>query len=187
MRALILITIFGLALQSCDEISFRSPQPVGKKVLSEIPEKLRGKFLTVEDDGKLSKDTVVIHSSGYYLGFYDSADAQKQTKDKYDQAMLGDSLVLKGYKGYYFLNFNDNLQWRLRVVKPEKNGDLVFMTPDIQDVDFKNYIKKLAVETPVDSFEQDGKTVYQISPKPAKLVELIEGGFFTKSILKKIK
>ena len=52
---------------------------------------------------------------------------------------LGDSLVLKKYKGYYFFNDNENPEWLLRVVKREPNGDLSYMLLDQQTNRLMNF------------------------------------------------
>ena len=40
-----------VAFTGCKEISYKEPQPKGKRALTEIPKELRGKYLIVEDDG----------------------------------------------------------------------------------------------------------------------------------------
>jgi hypothetical protein len=176
-----------LILAGCKEISFPEPQPRGKKLLKTIPKNLQGSYLPLKEDGSLSEDTIVIHEKGYRFGYLNPEDRIKRSKDEYETGTLSDTLILKSFKGYYFLNFRQNPQWMLRVLKIEKNGDLTFMAPEQEDVDFKDYVKKLAMEIKIDSFQSEKKMVYQIDPTPAELVKLIEKGYFSKALLRRVK
>jgi hypothetical protein len=181
LTLLLLTTMIG-----CKEISFREPQPLGRKILRAVPKELQGKYLTYDDDGQLSKDTIVITATGYYFGYFSPEDRVKAGSE-YDRGSLNDSLVLKKYQGYYFVNVNEDPEWLLRVLKPAKNGDLIYMTPEQQDVDFKDYVRKISKEVRVDSFDLNKEKLYQIDPTPRQLVNLIEKGFFTQTVLKKIR
>lgn len=164
----ITILIFLTALASCKEISYKEPQPKGKRALSEIPRELRGKYLLVDDDG--NKDTLLVTSKGYYMPS-DSTEGN-----------LGDSLVLKKYKGYYFFNDNENPEWLLRIVKKEANGDLSYMYMDPGEETFNEFLFRLNKEIQIDSSEVNGKKLYQIDPTPRQLLALIKEGFFKKTI-----
>ena len=168
--------ILFLALVACKEISFREPQPKGKKSLSQIPRELLGSYLVVEEKGADSKDTLVVTKKGYYV----PGDSSKED--------LGDSLVLKKYKGYYFFNDNENPEWLLRVVKRESNGDLSYMLLEPKDKSFGEFLLALNEEIEIDSVEVNNQKLYQIDPSPKKLISLIEKGHFKKTItLKKVK
>ena len=123
-----------------------------RKVLKEIPEALVGSYLlTDEKDG--ATDTLIVTSKGYLVA-----------SDK-KGGVLGDSLVLKKFKGYYFVNINENPEWLLRVIKQETNGDLVYMTMD-EGVSFKEFLDKVSKEIKIDSAEINGEKLYQIDPSP---------------------
>lgn len=173
MRKLALASVF-IALLSCKEITFKEPQPRGKKSLKEIPEALVGSYLlTDEKDG--ATDTLIVTSKGYVVA-----------SDK-KGGVLGDSLVLKKYKGYYFVNINENPEWLLRVIKQETNGDLFYMTMD-EGVSFKEFLDKVSKEIKIDSVEINGEKLYQIDPSPKQLVRLIENGYYKKTLeMKKLK
>ncbi len=160
---------------SCKEISFKEAQPKGKRTLSEMPQSLRGKYLLIEENGN-NKDTLVITRKGYYV----TGDSTK--------GEIGDSLVLKKYKGYYFFNDNENPEWLLRVVKQEANGDLSYMFMDSGDQPFNDYVYEVNKEIQVDSLEIKGEKLYQIDPTPRELLNLIKKGYFKKTMgLTKIK
>jgi hypothetical protein len=172
----LLAAILILSLLACKEISFKEPQPKGKKSLSQVPRELLGRYLVVEDGkGGNSKDTLVVTEKGYYV----PSDSSK--------GELGDSLVLKKYKGYYFFNDNENPEWLLRVVKRAPNGDLSFMLMEPTEKSFNEFLLALNEEIEIDSVDVDNQKLYQIDPSPKKLISLIEKGFFKKTMtLKKI-
>ena len=156
----ILFILFG-----CKEISFREPQPKGVASLKETPKKLRGTYL-LKAEGDNSQDTLFVGSDGYLV----ASDKKKN--------VLSDSLVLKKYKGYYFISMNENPEWLIRVIRLEKNGDLTYMSMDVQESAFNSLIRSLSKELPLDSLEVDGEKLYQIDPTPKQLIQLIEKGYF---------
>src|SRR5688572_24923246 len=133
------LCILLFLLLACKEISFKEPQPRGRPMLSEIPKELRGKYLLIEADSN-STDTLIVTNNGYQV-----------TNDS-TKGLLGDSLVLKKYKGYYFFNDNQNPEWLLRVVKRDANGDLSYMFMDSGQKSFQEFIVSLNKEIRIDSF-----------------------------------
>jgi len=164
-----------LCLVACKEISFKQPQPKGIRALATIPGELRGRYLLV-DPNSPTPDTLFVEMEGYRVGH--------NPKEK---NILGDSIVLKSYKGYYFLNINGNPEWFLRVVKRESNGDLLYMSLEQEQNDFGSFVKKLSTVINVDSVQLKDEKLYQINPTPKELVTLIDNGYFKKIILKKIR
>jgi hypothetical protein len=134
-----------------------------------VPERLLGTYL-LEEEGQSSKDTLVVTRQGYLL------------VSDHKQNLLGDSLVLKRYKGYYFVNINEDPEWLLRVIKREKNGDLTYMSMDTEDRPFNELVNDLAREVGIDSVELDDEKLYQIDPSPGELIKLIKKGFFKNTI-----
>ncbi|MBT1703091.1 hypothetical protein [Chryseosolibacter indicus] len=167
---LLLISLF-----SCKEVSFKEAQPVSRRPLVSVPKILRGKYLTYKENGELAKDTVIINSMGYRFGYFSPEERTKAT-NQYDDGVLSDSMVLKSYKGYYFLSLNQKPEWILRVIKLQKNGDLLYMAPEQPGVNINEYIKRLSTLMPVDSTRVNDKTIYQIDPSPQQLIDLIEEG-----------
>jgi hypothetical protein len=165
----IFFVLIVIVTVSCKEISFKEAQPKGKRALTEMPQSLRGKYLLIEESGN-NKDTLVITRKGYHV----TGDSTK--------GELGDSLILKKYKGYYFFNDNENPEWLLRVVKREANGDLLYLFMDAGEKPFNQYVHELNKEIQIDSFEVKGKTLYQIDPTPRQLVNLIKKGYFKKTM-----
>ena len=173
MPKIIFLFVF-ISLVSCKEISFREAQPRGKPALKEIPRELRGEYLLVDDDD--NRDTLLVTAKGYRM------------RSDSTEGFLGDSLVLKKFKGYYFFNDNENPKWLLRVIKREINGDLSYMLMDPGEKSFNEYLLELNKEIKIDSSEIDDRKLYQIDPSPRQLYSLIKKGFFRKSLtLKKLK
>lgn len=173
MPKIIFLFVF-ISLVSCKEISFREAQPRGKPALKEIPRELRGEYLLVDDDD--NRDTLLVTAKGYRM------------RSDSTEGFLGDSLVLKKFKGYYFFNDNENPEWLLRVIKREINGDLSYMLMDPGEKSFNEYLLELNKEIKIDSSEIDDRKLYQIDPSPRQLYSLIKKGFFRKSLtLKKLK
>ncbi len=174
MKTLRLVLIFCWCL-SCKEISFKEPQPKGKKTLEQIPGSLQGNYLLRDDNGYM-KDTLEVSAEGYRTGSMSS-----------DEALLSDSLILKYYKGFYFLSMHKKPEWYVRVIKQEKNGDLLYMEMDHEDNNFSDFIQRLSREIKVDSISLKDKKLYQIDPSPKHLISLINKGFFKQTLLRKLQ
>lgn len=186
MKKIVQLSIALLfTLGACKEISFREPQPKGKKNLDVVPSSLRGRYLAPKENGETAMDTIIIDEHGYRFGYYDKSEPAGINDE--DEGRISDSLVLRHYKGHYFLSQNNHPEWILRIIRREKNGDLIYMAPGQQGVDFKDYLKKISREIKVDSSVMNDKTIYQIDPSPTELLELIQKGYFQRTVLKKIK
>lgn len=182
-KGIVIGVIFCVLISSCKEISFKEAQPKIKKQLSSVPKSLRGKYVAYREDGNLAQDTIIINANGYTIAYSQPADS----RSPYDNGVLSDSLALKNYKGYYFLSFHEKPEWILRVLKPEKNGDLIIMAPEQEGVDFSDYISKLSKQIRIDSTLAGDKMIYQIDPSADQLVSLIERGYFSRAVLKRVK
>lgn len=160
---------------SCKEVSFKEAQPKGIKPINQVPARLQGSY-AISDDQGATTDTLVITNKGFY--------ARSQPKDF---RTLGDSLIMKSYKGHYFISKDEHPEWVLRVVKPEKNGDLSYMSMQYGN-DFHGFLRRLGRDIPIDSsrYGSQNEKLYQIDPLPKKLMELMDKGYFTRTVLKKI-
>ena len=137
MKILIVIAFWSALLYSCKEVSFKEPQPSGLPALKEIPKVLQGSYRVDDEKSGEHSDTLIIESWGYH--FKDSND-----KEWLGRGVLSDSLVVKFYKDYYFVNFRSGDQWVLRLVKRKSYGSLEFLSIDIQDdTKRKEILKKL--------------------------------------------
>ncbi|HEY9046765.1 MAG TPA: hypothetical protein VIN08_12760 [Ohtaekwangia sp.] len=165
-----------LACIGCKEITYREPQPKGVEKLQRIPKSLQGKYLLPEDNRSL-RDTLVVKAHTYFA-----------SSDPKGGSTLSDSLMIKQYKGFYFISINDRPEWLLRVIEQEKNGDISCYMLQAEDNAFPDLLKQLSQVIKVDSTVLPGETLYQIDPSPKELLDLIKKGYFKKTAtLKKIQ
>jgi hypothetical protein len=191
------ILFLSTCLIACTEISYKEPQPKGIKALTEIPKELRGKYL-------MEKDTVFLFEKG--LRGWDKEAGKEEVLQ-----IPSDSMVLKKYKGNYFISYRSGDLWNLRVMKVDKNGDIWLLAMQVlptvkeqgegidslsvnekkektqsDDHTKKEFLTNLSKETPVIENGSD----YIIDPSPRKLNRLLKKGFFEtesgKPYLKKI-
>jgi hypothetical protein len=181
MRIAALVLFWTLLLYSCREVSYREPQPQGVQALKEIPQQLLGEYVGIDDEGK-DTATLIVESWGYR--FKDPGG-----KNWLGRGVISDSLVIKVYANYYFVNFRAQKDvWVLRVLKQRPSGDLEFMSINVNDdVKGKDMLKKLGKRFPVKEIKLNGDTFFQISPSKEQLVQLIKDGFFVKNDLDKVK
>ena len=181
MRLSLLILSWSLLLFSCKEVTFKEPQPSGVPALKEVPAALRGTYQTFEQNSGDFSDTLIVEAWGYHM-------KDKDDKDWLNRGTLSDSLVLKAYENYYFVNFRTGDQWVLRLVKQDPDGSLSFLAIDLQDdAKRKSMLKKISKDLKIKELQQKDDTFYQITPTPAQLMKLIRDGLFTGPKLKKIK
>ncbi len=180
MRKLLLIVGWTLLLYSCKEVSFREPQPAGVAALTQVPPALHGNYVGIDDKGD-DTDTLIIESWGYH--FRDAKD-----KDWLGKGVISDSLVIKTYKNYYFINFRSGDQWVLRLIRQKSSGSIEFMSiPVSDDAKRKDILKRLSKKFPVKEVQRKDDTFYQINPTRDQLMELINEGFFAGNELARVK
>jgi len=181
MKSIGLVFIWALLFYSCKEVTYQAPQPVNATSIKEVPSSLRGKYQPINLDDDEKKDTLIIESWGYH--FKDADD-----KDWLGKGVISDSLVVKFYQNYYFVNFRSDDQWALRLIKQHPNGDIEFMSIDLSDdVTRAEVVKRLSKKTKVKEIKQGEDVFYQINPTQAQLMALIKDGFFTSNTLKRVK
>src|SRR6478609_8962153 len=177
----VLIFILGVFLSSCKEVSFKEPQPVGVAALTSIPQGLQGLYQAGDKSDQKDTDTLIIESWGYHF-------KDKDDKDWLGRGTLSDSLVVKAYLDYYFVNFRSGNQWVLRLVKQNPNGSFKFMSIDIgDDAKRKEMLRKMSKKFKVTEITKESDTFYQIAPTKEQLMQLIKEGYFTGDELVKIK
>ena len=176
-----LFLLLCLFFSSCKEVSFKEPQPAGVAALKTVPEKLHGRYQAGDNNNKEDTDTLIIESWGYHF-------KDKDDKDWLGKGTLSDSLVIKFYQDYYFVNFRSGNQWVLRLVKQKATGGLEFLSIDIaDDAKRKEILRKMARKFKVTEVKKESDTFYQITPTKEQLMQLIREGYFTGVELGKIK
>ncbi len=173
--------LFTLFFCSCKEVSFKEPQPAGVIALNSIPEKLHGWYLATDNGTKENADTLIIESWGYHF-------KDKDDKDWLGRGTLSDSLVVKFYQDYYFVNFRSGNQWVLRLVKQKPSGTIEFLAINIEDdAKRKEMLRKMSRKFKVTEIKKESDTFYQINPTKGQLMQLIQEGYFTGIELSRIK
>ncbi len=181
MRILLLIIFWSLLLYSCKEVTYREAQPKGITPLKEIPTLLKGTYQTYDRQTGATGDTLIIESWGYHF-------KDKEDQDWLGRGVLSDSLVVKFYQNYYFINFKDGNQWVLRLIREKSPGVLEFMSIDIQDDSRRRELqRKLSRKLEVKEIKKGDDTFFQINPTPTQLISLINEGYFTGVELRKMK
>jgi hypothetical protein len=178
----LLIIVFScLLLIACKEVTFQEPQPAGIAPLKEVPPAIIGNYATRDKITGEIGDTLIIESWGYHF-------KDKEDKDWLGKGKLSDSLVVKFYENYYFVNFKEGDQWVLRLVTERTPGVLDFLAIDVQDdAKRKETLRKISRKVPIKQIDRKDDTFYQIDPTPSQLMALIKDGFFTGIELRKIK
>jgi hypothetical protein len=181
MRLFILIFAWALLLASCKEVSYMEAQPAGVPALKEVPAKLQGTFQAYDQTTGDFSDTLIIESWGYHM-------RDKKDKEWLGKGTLSDTLVVKFYKNYYFINFKFNDQWVLRLIKQHPDGSFEFLSIDLQDdAKAKEKLAKISTKLKVTELKRKDDTYYQINPTTTQLMALINEGYFTGAKLTKIK
>lgn len=181
MRICSLFAFWLILLISCKEVSFTEPQPAGIAPLKEIPKNLLGQYLSYDEITGDESDTLIIESWGYHF-------KDKEDDDWLGSGHLSDTLVVKFYQNYYFVNFKSGDQWVLRLINQKPHGGIQFLSIDIQDdARRKEMLRKVSKKLSVKEIRYNEDTYYQIQPTPAQLMELIKAGYFTGPELSKIR
>jgi hypothetical protein len=180
MRTLYLFLI-PFVILGCNEITYPVPQPSGEKNLATIPDELHGKFMS--PGSGLSEDTVAISRNGIF-----DPNHPNDAKSIY---RLSDSLVLRKYKGYYFMSLSERPSrddWSLVVIKRLPNGDLETHNMSADDKNFPELLRKVSSVVPIDSTKMDNSVRYHINPSTKQLMQLVHEGYFSdRKVWKHIK
>ena len=169
---ILLVTFWCCLLAACREVSFPVAQPAGIAALQEVPSPLCGAYVASNEKTGERSDTLLIESWGYH---------SKDTRDKdwLGRGTLSDSLVVKFYRDYYFVNFRVGDQWVLRLIQQMPDGNIRFMSIDLGADHHQDVLKRLSKRVKLKEVKRGEDTYYQINPTPEQLLELINAGFFT--------
>lgn len=181
MRFSVLILFWVLLLYSCKEVSYKEAQPAEVPALKEVPANLRGTYQVYDQTTGDFSDTLIIESWGYHM-------KDKNDKDFLNKGTLSDTLVVKFYQNYYFVNFKFGNQWVLRLIKQHPDGSFEFLSIDLQDdAKGKDRLAKISKKLKITEHKRKDDTFYQIHPTREQLMKLIKDGLFTGARVTKIK
>jgi hypothetical protein len=166
-----------LCFASCTEISFTEPQPKGIKKFKTFPASLQGMYI-IPEEGQIP-DTLIITKKYFEV----RSNRQNEPNDK---GVLSDSLVLKKYKDYYFLNFLEKQKWTLRVFTQQKGGHLVLYNIELSNDSTLAHLKK---ELRPEQQKDGDNTYYHIypSPEPGALLKFIKDHYKQEQPFQKLK
>jgi len=169
--------LLGVSCIACTEITFKEPQPKGIKSLTEFPRSLQGNYIVPQDSGSEKFDTVYIEPSRYRI------NSLIKEGEWMNRGVISDTLVLKSYKGFYFLNFYTDKQWIVRVFTQEKNNNILMYEINLSDEN----IEKLKEKFNPEIIKKDNSTYYRIDPSPKNLLQFIKENYTAQEPLRKVQ
>ncbi len=167
-----------LPVLACEEVLFNDPQPKGSKPLTEIPSKIRGKYMIGPDQETIETDTVRIDAREFRIGSEGS-----------DIHRLGDSIRFTGYKGWYFVNFREKSMWDVKALKLTPDRNLEYYSIDLSGDDQKkdSLLRAINALVPIQHIPYNGDTLLVIDPTPKQLLTMVRKGYYRKVIMKRVK
>ena len=169
MKKILILLSLLLLLASCEEVIYPEPQPPRVKALKEIPDHLRGVYL---DE---NQDTLVILRRSFIYHVFSFTDASEE--------FLSDSLVLKSYKGKYFLStimdIGDENYWLTYLFEQDEstgNIEAYTMSPD----DVVKMAMLQDITSKVAEMGSGDEKYYLFAPKKRHYKKIIRDTVFSK-------
>lgn len=170
---ILLCCCWALLLFSCKEVSFTKAQPAGVAALHQLPESIWGEYQIRNSITGEMGDTIIIEPWGYRT-------KDVTGKDWLGAGRLSDTLVVKQYKNYYFVNFKEGDQWVLRLLNVKSPNVLELLSINLENKLVREQIlERLNKNLKVKTVERGDYVFYQINPTPAQLMSLIKDDYFT--------
>lgn len=170
---IVICCFWAALLLSCKEVSYPKTQPAGIAALQQLPQSICGEYRIRDKATGEIGDTIIIETWGY------------RTKDANGKEWLGaghisDTLIVKQYQNYYFINFKEGDQWILRLLKVKNPNRLELLSIDLEDdVVREAILQKLGKKFDIKTSKQNDYVFYQINPTPAQLMSLVNENYFT--------
>lgn len=214
--ASILIPAIACLFFSCDQtVRFEQPQPVDKGDIASLPGKFMGQFYSDSDSTSLditpghitisrfeyirfSKnqldssavfkgDTLIDMASGYRTIARINGDSLEALLPVWIDTLLarGDQYHLRRYRGHFFCNaLGADGYWTVRVLAPRSVNVIA-----VEELRAPEDIEQLREITPVQDIRQDSLAdpKYLVNPKRKELRELMQRGFTTRAVYKRVK
>ena len=157
------------AISSCLPVYFEQPQPAGIEAEKIFPKKLQGVYFEEGND-----ITIKIDELTFEYGNEDTI---------LNRGQLSDSLILKKYKKYFFLNLKNDDLWSVYVVSKKNDIKLLCLTiPDLPEENQRKEkkLEKLGKITVVKEIpDSDGDVHgYAINPTKKELETLLREKMF---------
>jgi len=161
---LFLTTLFFVF--SCIDLGFEYAQPYGRNNVSGIPDKWKGTYI-------LEEDTIVISDN-----FINSLKDSLAFSDK-------DSLLIRKYKGWYYLNIKKSTRsyWTVLCLR-ERGQSLWVLTPEIESEDSIE-LKPFGMR--IENNNDGSIQSFVIDPKITDWKKLLKSNFFSSYELRRVK
>jgi len=171
LQNLIILSSF-IIFCSCSNVLYHQAMPEDGKTLSSFPKELIGQFADQEGD------TLFIYPNSYKYG--------EINKSTLFEGQLGDDLILKKSKGYYFLNFK-NAEGYWEMIAAQLIGkELQLLCIDTENEEQIKIINSHLKGNKAKSLKKEGKFV--INPSDKELFELLKDErICDRSLLYKVK
>lgn len=172
------ILLLIASLSSCISVEFTQPQPNWCANLTEFPIEMRGHFYSNEND------TVEIGSNYYKLISKDKNSILDIDAKNTEQ--LSDSLLFKSYKKIYFLNSKTNGNWRVSMVKINKNHSITIYNAISSE---EKLIKKLKIVKDKTIIKDETGKIKRVlfNPSEKEFKKLVRSKLFVEyMVLKKV-
>ena len=169
MKKILILLCMALILASCEEVVYPDPQPPRVKALKEIPDPLRGLYLD------LNLDTLVVGQRSFIYLIEDPEDVQ--------ETFLSDSVVLKSYKGKYFLSLTISIGGNSYWLTYMLDQDVSTGTIDVYTMAADDVVKMAMLQeitSKVSDLESGSDEYYLFAPKKKHYKKIIRDTIFTK-------
>ncbi|MFM8349209.1 MAG: hypothetical protein ACKOAR_14295, partial [Bacteroidota bacterium] len=203
-------------LFSCDQtVRFEQPQPVDKSDIASLPVKFTGKFYSDSDStameitsghitiskgeyirlsanqldssAVLRGDTLIDLSSGYQTIAHVAGDSLEALMPVWTDTLLarGERYHLRRYRGHFFCNaLAEDGYWTVRVLAPRSVNVIA-----VEELRAPEDIDMLKDITPVQDIRRDSLAdpKYLVNPNRKELRELMQRGFTTRAVYRRVK
>lgn len=212
--SLMLLVAATMGLSACTSVLFTEPQPAGVSNEKRFPEEFLGTYAGKANDTIIvrqnsylrneEKDTYALKSQldGENLFIkngliYDLAEDKKngfsytENQDtlsyhihRYEEVGLSDSVVLRRYQGFYFLNLKgDHDLWQTMILTKSKSNRLTSRMVDGENEKEVAAMKEaMKVETVLNA--DSSVNYHYATPTPQELMDFIKGGGFTSEVFR---
>jgi len=165
LQNLILLTSL-FAFCSCSNVVYHEIVPKGGKTLSSFPSELQGDWLDPNND------TLHIFSDNYKYG------SGEDEKSSFFEGELSQNIVLKKYKGYYFLNINEEKKY-WEMIAGQVDGDkLYLLSIEMDDIDqvqiLNSYLHGKDAKSIKSNNSLSQDQIFIINPKDRELIKLLK-------------
>lgn len=167
----LLLLLCALVLVSCLEVKFTESQPTHIAALKEFPNDLNGQY--INQDG----DTLMLNGIHFAL-----VNRESKCTRLYEHDSLSETMQLKKWNQYYFLNIYEDKLWTVAFIQLENESDL---RVSLIDAESEDVLEELSHLIKIDTLlSDDGEIIcYVIEPDTVVLQQMISNQIFSDDYL----